>query len=295
VRTKLGSSTEPSYDAGVKIAIGSDHAGFAYKQAIISMLQGEGHEVRDFGTNSEAPVDYPLFIAPVAEAVASGESERGVVLGGSGNGEQITANKVRGIRCALCWTVETAQLARRHNDANVISIGQRMVSEELALAIVRAWLGASFEGERHTPRLQEIAALEAKIARGPVDGFAIHEKTLLIRPEHLNHRGTAFGGYLMRWADDMAYNAASLSFPGSCFVTRRFNAFDFTAPVRTGDVIKVFARVESVGNTSCTVSVWCLNAETKVTIFRTTGVMVNVDASGRKSALPQTCHREAGR
>jgi ribose 5-phosphate isomerase B len=280
--------------AAVKIAIGSDHAGFAYKQEITSTLRAGGYEVRDFGTSSELPVDYPLFIAPVAEAVARGECERGIVLGGSGNGEQITANKVRGIRCALCWSVETARLARMHNDANVISIGQRMVPLELALQIVQTWLGAEFEGDRHVPRLQEIAALEAKIAQGPQPGFAVHEKTLLIRPEHLNHRNTAFGGYLMRWADDMAYNAASLTFPGRCFVTRRFNAFDFTAPVRSGDVIKVFARVETVGTTSCTVSVWCLNAETKVTIFRTTGVMVNVGADGRKAAIDETCHGLGG-
>jgi ribose 5-phosphate isomerase B len=278
----------------VKIAIGSDHAGFAYKQEIASMLRAEGHEVRDFGTSSEVQVDYPLFIAPVAEAVARGDCERGVVLGGSGNGEQITANKVRGIRCALCWSVETARLARIHNDANVISMGQRTVSLEMALEIVRTWLGAEFEGDRHVPRLQEIAALEEKIAQGPHSGFTVHEKTLLIRPEHLNHRNTAFGGYLMRWADDMAYNAATLSFPGTCFVTRRFNAFDFTAPVRSGDVIKVFARVETVGTTSCTVSVWCLNAETKVTIFRTTGVMVNVGADSRKAPIDRTCHDHLG-
>src|SRR6266702_2092284 len=107
----------------MKIAIGSDHAGFEYKGRIIEMLSGAGHEVRDFGTYSSAPVDYPLFIAPAAQAVASGECERGIVLGGSGNGEQITANKVRGIRCALSWSIETARLARMHNDANVIAIG----------------------------------------------------------------------------------------------------------------------------------------------------------------------------
>src|SRR5687767_7819992 len=102
----------------MKIAVGSDHAGFECKGRILEMLSVDGHEVRDFGTHSAAPVDYPLFIAPAAEAVARGECERGVVLGGSGNGEQIVANKVHGIRCALCWSLETARLARQHNDAN---------------------------------------------------------------------------------------------------------------------------------------------------------------------------------
>src|SRR6478736_8415333 len=112
----------------MNLAIGSDHAGFAYKEAIKAMLASQGHKVKDFGTNSEAPVDYPDFVRPVAEAVARGDFERGIVLGGSGNGEAIVANRVRGIRCTLCWNVESALFARLHNDANVISIGQRMVS-----------------------------------------------------------------------------------------------------------------------------------------------------------------------
>jgi ribose 5-phosphate isomerase B len=271
----------------VKIAIASDHAGFAYKEQIASMLRGAGHEVRDFGTSSDEPVDYPLFVAPAAEAVSRGECERGIVLGGSGNGEQIVANKVRGIRCALCWSTDTARLARAHNDANVISIGQRTVSVETALDIVQVWLSTDFDGERHSSRVQEIAGVEAKIAAGPIAGFATHEKTLLIRPEHLNHHGTAFGGYMMKWADDMAFSSASLTLPGCEFVTRRFDAFDFANPVRSGDIIKVFARVESVGTTSCAVAVWCLNAETKATIFRTTAVMVNVGPDGQKAPIPR--------
>src|SRR5262245_4791577 len=107
----------------MKIAIGSDHAGFAYKERIKALLASLGHEVRDFGTDSEAPVDYPLFIRPTAEAVARGECERGIVLGGSGNGEAITANKVRGIRCAVCWSLDTARWARAHNDAHMLSLG----------------------------------------------------------------------------------------------------------------------------------------------------------------------------
>src|SRR4029077_1204970 len=140
----------------LKIAIGSDHAGFEYKEKIKALLTSLGHEVRDFGAFSAEPVDYPMFIRPTAEAVAGGEFERGIVLGGSGNGEAIVSNKVRGIRCALCWNLETARLAREHNDSNVLSLGQRMVSESLALTIVDAWLNAEFEGGRHLLRIQKI-------------------------------------------------------------------------------------------------------------------------------------------
>src|ERR1700680_4029115 len=110
------------------IAIGSDHAGFEYKEKIRALLSTLGHEVRDFGTFNAEPVDYPLFIRPTAEAVARGESERGIVLGGSGNGEAMVANKVRGVRCALCWNVETARLAREHNDSHVLSLAHPMIA-----------------------------------------------------------------------------------------------------------------------------------------------------------------------
>ena len=140
----------------MKIAIGSDHAGFKYKEKIKQFLTGLGHDVNDFGTDSEEPVDYPLFIRPVALAVARGEAERGVVLGGSGNGEAMVANRVKGVRCALCWNVETARLARQHNDANMISLGQRMITEEVALEIVLTWLDTPFEGGRHLRRIQLI-------------------------------------------------------------------------------------------------------------------------------------------
>ena len=140
----------------MKIAIGSDHAGYNYKEKIKQFLGGLGHEVEDFGTNSEEPVDYPVFIRPVALAVASGKAERGVVLGGSGNGEAMVANRIKGVRCALCWNVESARLARQHNDANVISLGERMMSEEVALEIVRTWLDTPFEGGRHVRRIQLI-------------------------------------------------------------------------------------------------------------------------------------------
>lgn len=138
----------------MKIAIGSDHAGFRYKEKIKQYLGELGHDVRDFGTNSEEPVDYPLFIRPVALAVASGEAERGIVLGGSGNGEAMTANRVKGVRCALCWSLESARLARRHNDANMLSLGERLLTEELALEIVDVWLETPFEGGRHVRRIQ---------------------------------------------------------------------------------------------------------------------------------------------
>jgi ribose 5-phosphate isomerase B len=140
----------------MKIALGSDHAGFEYKQAIHEWLTARGHEVKDFGTFSNERVDYPDFIRPAAEAVARGECERGIVLGGSGNGEAIAANKVRGVRCALCWNEDTARLSREHNDANVISIGQRTISRELALRLVEIWLATPFEGGRHIVRIQKI-------------------------------------------------------------------------------------------------------------------------------------------
>ena len=138
----------------MKIAIGSDHAGFKYKEKIKQLLAGLGYPVDDFGTDSEEPVDYPVFIRPVALAVARREAERGVVLGGSGNGEAMVANRLKGVRCALCWNVETARLARQHNDANMISLGQRMLTEEAALEIVRTWLETPFEGGRHLRRIQ---------------------------------------------------------------------------------------------------------------------------------------------
>ncbi|PYS21305.1 MAG: ribose 5-phosphate isomerase B [Acidobacteria bacterium] len=142
----------------MKIAIGSDHAGFRYKEKIKTFLQELGHQVTDFGTDSGAPVDYPLFIRPVALTVAAGEAERGVVLGGSGNGEAMAANRVKRVRCALCWNVESARLARQHNDANMLSLGQRLLTEEMALEIVRVWMETPFEGGRHLRRIQLLDA-----------------------------------------------------------------------------------------------------------------------------------------
>jgi ribose 5-phosphate isomerase B len=142
----------------MRIALASDHAGFGYKSMLAAFLREQGHEVVDFGTNSEEPVDYPDFIRPAAEAVARGDCERGVVLGGSGNGEAMCANRVRGVRCALCWNEETARLARAHNNANVISLGQRLITEDQARQIVEAWLTAEFEGGRHERRIAKLDA-----------------------------------------------------------------------------------------------------------------------------------------
>ncbi len=141
----------------MRIAIGSDHAGFQFKAILTNVIKGMGHDVNDFGTYSEEAVDYPDYIRPVAEAVAQGDFDRGVVLGGSGNGEAIVANKVKGVRCALCWDVTTARLARQHNDANIVSLGQRVVSLEAAKDLVAVFLSTEFEGGRHVSRIEKIA------------------------------------------------------------------------------------------------------------------------------------------
>ena len=140
----------------MKLAIGSDHAGYQYKEKIRQLLESLGHTVQDFGTFSEEAVDYPLFIRPVAEAVAKGQAERGVVLGGSGNGEAIVANRIKGVRCGLCWTEQVAIWNRAHNDANCLSLGQRTITEAEALKIVKIWLETPFEGGRHLARLKKI-------------------------------------------------------------------------------------------------------------------------------------------
>jgi ribose 5-phosphate isomerase B len=142
----------------VKIAIASDHAGFHYKSMLLGHLAALGHDVVDFGTSSTASVDYPDFIRLAAAAVASGQCQRGIVLGGSGNGEAMAANRYRGVRCALCWSSESARLARAHNDANMISLGERMLSEAMTLQIVELWLQTPFEAGRHTARIQKLDA-----------------------------------------------------------------------------------------------------------------------------------------
>ncbi|MBU1318913.1 MAG: ribose 5-phosphate isomerase B [candidate division Zixibacteria bacterium] len=139
-----------------KIAIGCDHAGYEYKEKIKKYLGDRGLEVADFGTNSEESVGYPVFIRPVAEAVARGEFPAGIVLGGSGNGEAMVANKVKGIRCAVCWSEDSARLAKEHNNANMISLGQRLIAPDMILKVVDAWLMAEFEGGRHVKRINQI-------------------------------------------------------------------------------------------------------------------------------------------
>jgi len=144
----------------MRIALGADHAGFALKEELKAFLVAEGHEVRDHGTHSEEPVDYPPFCAAAARAVAADEADRAVLTGGSGQGEQIAANKVAGIRAALCHDLYLARLSREHNDANVLTMGGRVVAPAYAKEILRVWLATPFEGGRHVPRIDQIAAIE---------------------------------------------------------------------------------------------------------------------------------------
>ena len=144
----------------MKIAIGADHAGYELKTHLIATLKGLGHEVDDLGTHSEESVDYPPICAAVGRAVAKGQADRGIVLGGSGQGEQIAANKVHGVRAALCNDLFTAKLSRSHNDANVLSIGGRIVAPGLADEILAVWLSTDFEGGRHTRRVEQLSEIE---------------------------------------------------------------------------------------------------------------------------------------
>lgn len=144
----------------MRIAIGSDHAGFPLKAHLVGWLRAEGHDVDDLGTGSEDAVDYPAFCAAVGRAVRDGRADRGIVLGGSGQGEQLAANKVRGVRAALCHDLYVARLSRQHNDANVLSMGGRIVAPALAEEIVRLWLATDFEGGRHARRVQQLTEIE---------------------------------------------------------------------------------------------------------------------------------------
>ncbi len=139
-----------------KIALGTDHAGYQMKEVVKAHLKKKGYEVIDFGTDSEEAVDYPDYCRPAAESVAKGDCDYGLVFGGSGNGEAMVANKVVGIRCGVCWNVESARLTKEHNNANVIAIGGRMVSEKEGTKIVDAWLNAEFQGGRHQKRINKI-------------------------------------------------------------------------------------------------------------------------------------------
>jgi ribose 5-phosphate isomerase B len=144
----------------MRIAIGADHAGYALKEHVVGLLKALGHDVHDRGTDSETPVDYPPICAEVARLVAAGHAERGIVIGGSGQGEQLAANKVRGIRAALCNDLYTARLSREHNDANVLSMGGRIIGFGLAEEIVTLWLATAFQGGRHQRRVDEIMEIE---------------------------------------------------------------------------------------------------------------------------------------
>ena len=144
----------------MRVAIGADHAGYQLKQHLAASLEKLGHEVDDHGTDSDQPVDYPAICAGVGRAVVAGKADRGIVLGGSGQGEQIAANKVLGVRAALCNDLYTARLSREHNDANVLAIGARIVAAGLADEILALWLGTEFQGGRHQPRIDQIAEIE---------------------------------------------------------------------------------------------------------------------------------------
>ena len=146
----------------MRVAVGSDHAGFALKAAVVRFLGDAGHQVTDLGTHSTEPVDYPSYCAAVGRAVVEGQADMGVVLGGSGQGEQIAANKVHGVRAALCPDEFTARLARQHNDANVCALGARIVAEPLALAVLTVFMSTDFEGGRHIARLDQIRAIETE-------------------------------------------------------------------------------------------------------------------------------------
>jgi ribose 5-phosphate isomerase B len=145
----------------VRVTIGSDHAGFPLKQHLVATLTKLGHEVVDLGTDSEDPVDYPPICAAVGRAVAAGDADRGIVVGGSGQGEQIAANKVHGVRAALCNDLYTARMSRQHNDANVLSMGGRIVADALADEILALWLDTPFEGGRHRRRIDQITEIES--------------------------------------------------------------------------------------------------------------------------------------
>jgi len=137
----------------MKIAIGADHAGFRYKEILRTALAARGHQPVDFGTDSDAAIDYPPIMRAVAQAVARGECDRGIVLGGSGNGEAIVANRVRGIRCTVAWNIDSARAGRAHNDSNVLALGERFIEEADLLPILDVWLDTPFEGGRHQRRI----------------------------------------------------------------------------------------------------------------------------------------------
>jgi ribose 5-phosphate isomerase B len=178
----------------VRVAIGSDHAGYALKQHVIEQLITLGHEPVDLGTDGEASVDYPAFCAAVGRAVVRGDAAVGIVMGGSGQGEQLAANKVRGVRAALCNDLYTARMAREHNDANVLSIGGRVVGEGLADEIVAIFLSTPFEGGRHQRRVDQISALEERFADPDATDAYLDQLVAGITARATTPRSSAQGG-----------------------------------------------------------------------------------------------------
>ncbi|MDP9327914.1 MAG: ribose 5-phosphate isomerase B [Actinomycetota bacterium] len=150
----------------MKVALGCDHAGFPLKEHLKGFLQAQGHQILDMGTDSTRPVDYPAFCAAAARAVTAGDADRAIVMGGSGQGEQMAANKVRGARAALCHDVYLARLSREHNDANVLAMGARIIAPPYAEEILRVWLATAFQGGRHVARIEQIAEIEHGFERG---------------------------------------------------------------------------------------------------------------------------------
>lgn len=148
----------------MRIAIGADHAGYDLKAVVAEALRHDGHDVVDLGTHSDESVDYPIFCAAVGRAVVRGDVERGIVIGGSGQGEQLAANKVAGVRAALCNELYTARMSRQHNDANVLSMGARVVADALGVEIARLWLTTAYDGGRHQKRIDELTALEERFS-----------------------------------------------------------------------------------------------------------------------------------
>ena len=140
----------------IKIALASDHAGYEYKEVILAFLKNQSYEILDFGTHSNDSVDYPVYIKPAAQSVVNGEADLGIIFGGSGNGEAMVANKFAGIRCAVVWDLRSAEFAKTHNNANMLSLGQRMIDKDELIPIIQMWLNATFEGGRHTQRIDMI-------------------------------------------------------------------------------------------------------------------------------------------
>lgn len=150
----------------MKVAIGSDHGGYLLKQQVIEYLEEANIEYKDFGTKSQDSVDYPDFAGPVAESVGSGEYERGILICGTGIGMSISANKVTGVRAALCHDCFSARATRQHNNSNVLCMGERVIGRELAMEIVKIWLDTEFDGGRHQRRIDKITAIEEENHNG---------------------------------------------------------------------------------------------------------------------------------